>query len=463
MKVYLLSVFLILIASVSAGSSPKPNVLLIYVDDLGYGDLGCYGHPVIQTPHLDQLASEGIKFTQHYAPSALCSPSRAALLTGRTPYRTGIKSWIPQDSGVYLRKEEITLAEIFKDAGYATALIGKWHLNSDLGNANEPQPKDHGFDYAYGANAFQIPTNRNPTNFYRNGVALGEVEGFTAQLCADESIQWLEKTQEASDTPFFLYLAMCEPHTTIENPDAYNAMYADYTEGEIIPIPSGGPIPIDLLNPRGPGEYYANITYMDHQIGRVLDALERLELEKNTMVVFASDNGPVTANWRTWWEVNAYGETGGYRGRKHGLYEGGLRVPAFIRYPPTITAGSETNAPSIGMDLFVTILKQAGLAVPDDRAIDGIDLSPLFRNEAIPAERQFFWALPTDDGKDYVYREGDWKLILNTEREPIELYDLSKDPLEFFDILEKEPIKSKQLTAGFQTYYSSILEDPLKP
>ena len=150
---------------VSSYSNTQPNILFIYVDDLGFGDLGSYGHPIIKTPNLDKLASEGMRFTNYYAPSALCSPSRAAVLTGRTPYRTGIKSWIPENTNIFLRENETTLAELLKSQGYETALIGKWHLNSDLGNEEEAQPLDHGFDYAYGHNAFQIPTNRNPQIF----------------------------------------------------------------------------------------------------------------------------------------------------------------------------------------------------------------------------------------------------------------------------------------------------------
>ena len=218
-------------------AAPQPNILLIYVDDLGYGDLGSYGHPVIKTPNVDSLAAEGLKFTNYYAPSALCSPSRAGLLTGRYPYRTGIKSWIPEDSGVYLRDDEITLAEVLKSVGYDTALMGKWHLNSDLGSDSEPQPTEQGFDAFYGHNAFQVPTNRNPTNLYRGKVALGEQDGYTAELYVNESINWLEKRD--GDKPFFLYLSMAEPHTTIENPADYNGMYADFTNGEIVPIPNG--------------------------------------------------------------------------------------------------------------------------------------------------------------------------------------------------------------------------------
>ena len=177
--------------------STQPNILLIYVDDLGYGDLASFGHPVIKTPNLDALAAKGLRLTNYYAPSALCSPSRAGLLTGRHPYRTGIETWIPEDSGIYLHTEEVTLAEVLASVGYQTALIGKWHLNSDLGSAAEPQPGDQGFDYFYGHNAFQIPTNRNPTNLFRNGAALEMQEGYTAQLYADEAIAWLEAGMRA--------------------------------------------------------------------------------------------------------------------------------------------------------------------------------------------------------------------------------------------------------------------------
>ena len=439
-----------------------PNVLLIYTDDLGYGDLGCYGHPVIKTPNLDRLAADGLRLTQHYSPSALCSPSRAALLTGRTPYRTGIQSWIPKDTGIYLHKQELTLAELLKEQGYATAIIGKWHLNSDLGDSEEPQPSDHGFDYSYGHNAFQTPTNRNPNNLYRNGEYLGIVDGYTAQIFADESIEWL-KHRKGKDVPFFLYFATAEPHTPLENPDRFNEMYSDYTYGPIVPIPSGGPIPYDKLKANGPGEYYANITTMDHHIGRLLKTIDELGFRDDTLVIFSSDNGPVTSDWIHWWETNAYGSTGGYRGRKHGLYEGGLRVPTIIRYPGRIQPGSISDSPSIGMDLFVTILKQTGASVPNDRVLDGIDLSPLFTGKPLPDDRSFYWALPTRWYKDYVFRRGDWKLILDRDHNPIELYNLKEDPLEFFNRINEEKNIVAQLMAGFSTTWTSIQNDPLRP
>lgn len=456
--------WLLLFVGFSAQAT-QPNILLIYVDDLGFGDLGSYGHPVLQTPNIDSLATDGLKFTQYYAPTAICSPSRAGLLTGRTPYRTGIKSWIPQDSGVYLRDTEVTLAEVLKAAGYATAHIGKWHLNSDLGSSTEPQPTDQGFDYYYGHNAFQLPTNRNPTNIYRNRTALPVQRGYTADLYANEAIQWLN--QRDSTKPFFLYLSMAEPHTSIENPPEYNNIYKDFSKGEIVAIPNGlKEPPKEMLIPRGPGEYYANITYMDAQIGRVLDWLRAHGLYDDTVVVFSSDNGPVTSAWINWWEVNAYGSTGGFRGRKHFLYEGGIRVPAIVRYPGVVAPGSVSDTPAIGMDWFVTLAKIGGAEVPDDRDIDGIDIRPIFDGEEMP-ERSLFWALySADDGVseiEYAVRRGSWKLLLDVEARPRELYNLEEDPLEFFNLIDAEDAVAQQLTDEAKGIISSISKDPLRP
>ena len=465
MKTLLTLLHLLLLIGGGAQAAAQPNILLIYVDDLGFGDLGSYGHPVVKTPNIDSLAADGLKFTNYYAPTAICSPSRAGLLTGRTPYRTGIKSWIPEDSGIYLRDAEVTLAEVLRAAGYATAHIGKWHLNSDLGSASEPQPTDQGFDYYYGHNAFQLPTNRNPTNIFRNKTALPMQEGYTADLYADESIQWLE--QRDGDKPFFLYLSMAEPHTSFENPPEYNNMYKDFSEGEVVAIPNGlKEPPKEMLIPRGPGEYYANITYMDAQIGRVLDWLRDNKLYNDTVVVFSSDNGPVTSAWINWWEVNAYGSTGGFRGRKHFLYEGGIRVPAIIRYPDVVAPGSVSDTPVIGMDWFVTLAKIGGADVPDDRDIDGIDIRPILNGEEMP-ERSLFWALYSIDDAvteiEYAVRRGSWKLLLDIEAKPRQLYNLDEDPLEFFNLISTEDAVAQQLTDEAVRIIAAIASDPLRP
>ena len=460
MKYRIFSVLTLLMLSATS-SAAQPNILLIYVDDLGYGDLASFGHPVLKTPNLDALANDGLRLTNYYAPSALCSPSRAGLLTGRYPYRTGIKSWIPEDSGIYLRDEEITLAEILKAAGYATALIGKWHLNSDLGTDKEPQPTDQGFDYFYGHNAYQIPTSRNPTNLYRNGEALGTQDGYIAELYSNEAIGWLEQRDDSK--PFFLYLSMAEPHTTIENPPEYNQMYADFTNGPVIPIQSGlEDVPKDKLVPRGPGEYYANISYLDAQLGRVLEWLKAGGVEEDTVVVFASDNGPVTSEWLQWFEVNAYGSTGGYRGRKHFLYEGGIRVPAIIRYPGVTKPGSVSDAPVIGMDLFVTLANIGGANVPEDRPVDGVDIEPILSGGQIP-DRPLFWAMSSMSELEFAIRKGSWKLLLDEQQQPRELYNLSDDPLEFFNLLNEEQQQVRQLTDSLAAVLESIRTDPVRP
>lgn len=456
-----LGLLLTLLCVAQAQAATQPNILLIYVDDLGYGDLGSYGHPVIKTPNIDALANGGLRLTNYYAPSALCSPSRAGLLTGRYPYRSGIKSWIPEGSDNYLHDEEITLAEILKSVGYATAHIGKWHLNSDLGSDTEPQPTDQGFDYFYGHNAFQIPTNHNPTNIFRNRVSLGMQNGYTADLYADESIEWIKNRDQ--DKPFFLYLSMAEPHTTFENPAEYNQMYSDFTEGTIVPIESGGPVPPkDRLVPRGPGEYYANITYMDSQLGRVLQALDDLGLEDDTVVVFASDNGPVTSAWLQWYETNAYGSTGGFRGRKHFLYEGGIKVPAIIRYPGVTRPGSSSDELVLGTDIFTTLVKIGGGEIPQDRPIDGIDIGPMLGGGSLP-DRAVFWSLSSHGELEFAVRHGSWKLLFDRDHAPRELYDLAEDPLEFFNLLGENAAIVRQLSKFFTDMLTSIENDPLRP
>ena len=260
---------------------------------------------------------------------------------------------------------------------------------------------------------------------------------------------------------------MAEPHTSFANPPEYNAMYEEYSEGPVEPIVNGlaQPPKADLI-PRGPGEYYANITYMDAQIGRVLHWLRDHDLYDDTVVVFSSDNGAVTSNWFNWWEVNAYGSTGGFRGRKHLLYEGGIRVPAIIRYPALVEAGTVTDEPVIGMDWFVTLANLGGGKVPEDRAIDGMDISRVFDGEALP-ERSLFWSLFAGEYRvtqiEYVVRRGDWKLLLDVDGKPIELYNLDEDPLEFFNLIESETDLVQQLAKDARAMIDSIANDPLRP
>ena len=435
----------------------RPNLVFILADDLGYGDLTSYGHPYIQTPNLDQLAKEGMHFTNFYSPSPLCSPARASILTGRTPYRTDIKSWIPEGQDIYLHREEKTIATLVKEAGYQTFLAGKWHLNGGLSDSMHAQPQDHGFDKWMALHAFPLPTHKNPNNFYEDGKPLGELKGFSADLVIDKSIEYLDTREK--DKPFFLYVPMAEPHSEIASPDAFNARFSSFTKG---------PIDLENLADRGPGEYYANITYMDDQIGRLLRYLDENNLRENTIVVFTSDNGPVTNDWRHWWEVNMYGSTGGLRGRKADLYEGGIRVPCMIRYPGLVAAGSQNEMPMHGFDFLPTFCSMLDIPLPDDRAIDGEDFSRIFSGQAFKRTKPLFWGFETravenPGGYDYAVRVGDWKVITDYDLKKVLLYNLKEDPYEVKELSKKYPEKVAELMALVKAKKTSIANDPLRP
>lgn len=443
-------------------NEPRPNIVLMYVDDLGYGDLASYGHPVIETPNIDALASQGVKMTSFYAPSPLCSPSRAALLTGRTPYRTGIKSWIPENTPAYLSEKEITMATWLKQVGYQTAIVGKWHLSGGLDIEEHAQPEDHGFDHTYVLHAYPLPHQQNPTNFFANGKPLGEVKGFTAKIVADEAMRWMDNRD--TDNPFFLYLPFIEPHGTIHSPERFLEKYKRYTKGEPIPVVNGLPGYPKDLEARGPGEYYANISFLDEQVGRVLAYLDENNLRDNTIVMFFSDNGPVTIDWRAWWEINLYGDTGGYRGRKSDLYEGGIRVPGMIRYPGIIEPGTVTDYAVSGYDIFPTVTSLLSIDMPTDRAIDGVDISALFSGQEPVRHKPLFWAFPAGKGgPHYVVLQDDWKLLATEAIEPMALYNLTEDRFELNDLRAQNPEKVDELLALMNAYIADVAADPLRP
>ena len=455
-KIY--STLAIMLWALSLCCQPSsPHIIFILADDLGYGDLASFGHHHLQTPNLDALAQQGLTLTHFYAPSPLCSPSRASMLTGRTPFRTGIKSWIPENDNIFLTAKEITIASLLKTKGYNTFLGGKWHLNGGLQNPQHPQPQDHGFDYWVGTHNFTLPTHKDPHNFFRNGDPVGELKGYAAQIVMDEAIAWLQKVDKSQ--PFFMFVSLHEPHSEIASPPGFNQQYQQFTQGTI---------DLDHLQARGPGEYYANITHMDFQIGRLLSRLDQLGLTDDTIVIFTSDNGPVTTQWRYWWEVNLYGETGGLRGRKADLFEGGIRVPCVIRYPGVISAGTISEVPVHGYDLLPTLAKIAGVNPPQDRVIDGVDISPIFKEQPLNRERPLFWAFQIrqfDDPSGYFYaaRDGDWKLITDVEQKKVLLYNLKEDPHEVREISADHPLKVQSLQKFIREMAQSIAQDPLRP
>ena len=382
----------------------RPHVVVVLCDDLGYGDLGCYGHPVIRTPHLDQMAREGIRLTSCYSAAPVCSPSRVGLLTGRNPNRAGVFDWIPEadqaaardDSRhmVHLRRSEVTLPALLKQAGYATCLAGKWHCNSHFNSAEQPQPNDAGFDHWFATQNNASPSHENPGNFVRNGVPVGPLTGYSCHLVVDEVIGWLDQRAESGDSePFFAYVALHEPHEPVASPPELVARYRPLAQTE------------------DHAQYYANVSNVDTAVGRLLGALDRLQLAGNTLVFFTSDNGPETL--RRYPNANrSYGSPGPLRGMKLWTTEAGSRVGGIVRWPGHVTAGVVSDQPVSSLDLLPTLCALAQATPPKDIEFDGCDIRPLFANEPIARTKPLLWMYFNAINEQRVaMRWGDWKLL----------------------------------------------------
>lgn len=396
---------------------PQPNLILFLADDLGYGDLACFGHPMIKTPNLDAFAKQGVRLTQCYSASAVCSPSRSALLTGRTPHRNGVFTWIAEGAPVHLRTSEITLPKLLKQAGYATCHSGKWHLNGMFNKPEQPQPGDHGYDWWLATQNNAGPSHENPNNFVRNGQAVGRMEGYSAPLVVAEAITWLKEKRDPRK-PFFLAVWTHEPHYPIKSDPKFKAMYPDLTD--------------DVQR-----EHHANVTQMDFAFGELMRALDEQKLAEKTFVFFTSDNGPEGDGIKT----PGRGSTGGLRGRKRDLHEGGIRVPGIARWPNKIAAGSTCHTPIIGSDIFATMLDIAHVKPPADRVIDGANvLSAMTGSEArIERAQPLFWRLHMAPNAKIAMRVDDWKILANADLTEFELYNLKTDERETTDLQTKEP------------------------
>ncbi len=413
-------------------SAAPPNVVVILCDDLGYGDLGCYGHPSIRTPNLDRLAAEGMKFTSFYAAASVCTPSRAALLTGRLPVRSGMCSdsrrVLFPDSAGGLPAGEVTLAEALKAKGYATACVGKWHL----GHLPEHLPTKHGFDSYFGipySNDMDRRGNLGPKG--RDAFLNPKVEYWNVPLLrgereverpADQHTVTKRYTGEAvkfirasKDKPFFLYFAQTMPHVPLFSSKDF--------EGK---------------SPRG--LYGDVVEELDWSVGEVLKTLREEKLDEKTLVFFTSDNGP--------WLI--FGEQGGSAGLlregKGSTWEGGMRVPGIAWWPGTVPAGVTTQELGCTMDLFTTAIKLSGGDLPAGRIVDGLDLTPLLTGKGkSPRETMFFYR----GTKLYAVRHGPWKAHFTTrsaydadkpvEHDPPQLYHLGRDPGEKTDVSKLHP------------------------
>lgn len=408
--------------------------MLFLADDLGHGDLACYGHPLIKTPHLDEFARQGVRLTQCYSGSAVCSPSRSALLTGRTPHRNGVYTWIAEGAPVHLRTSELALPKLLKQAGYATCHVGKWHLNGLFNDPRQPQPGDHGYDWWLATQNNAAPSHENPRNFARNGEPVGELQGYSAPLIVAEARRWLTEHRDPN-RPFYLAVWAHEPHYPIKSDPQFKALYPDLKD--------------DVQR-----EHHANVTQLDHAFGDLMRALRELELEDNTFVYFTSDNGPegdgVTSPGR--------GSTGGLRGRKRDMHEGGIRVPGIVRWPKRVPAGTTASVPVIGSDFFTTALAVAGVAPPADRVLDGVDVREVLTGQAnsVVRPQPLFWRLHMAPNAKMAMRVDDWKILANAELTEFELYHLRNDPTESTDLRDKEPARFNELKARLIQHNAAI-------
>jgi arylsulfatase A len=358
----------------------RPNVVVLLADDLGYKDLGCYGGP-LKTPALDGLAARGVRFTDFHSGAAVCSPSRATLLTGRQHLRAGVYSWIHDaDQNSHLLKREVTLAEVLKGHGYETVHLGKWHLGLPTHNRKKPTPADHGFDYWFATGNNAQPSHKNPFNFIRNGKPAGKIEGYACQIVVDEAISWLDEKRD-SGKPFFLNVWFHEPHAPIAAPENIVAQYGRLNDPAAI--------------------YSAAIDNTDRAIARLLKILEEIDSPRNTLIVYSSDNGSYRAD-----------RVGHLRGKKGSNFEGGLRVPGIFYWPGTITKGHVEREPAGLVDLLPTVCGLLRIDKPEGVHLDGSDLSPLLTggDNAFTRHQPLFWLLPAS-APAVTIRDGAYSLV----------------------------------------------------
>ena len=397
----------------------RPNIVVFLADDMGWGDTSINGNEIVQTPNLEKLAAQGVKFTQCYSAAGVCSPSRGAILTGRTPYRNGVWRHVSGNGPTQLRESEITYPELLQEAGYETCHVGKWHLNSRqmFNNPDYPQPGDHGYDYWMSTHNNAAPSHENPVNFVRNGEELGKVDGFSAPFVAQEAVHWLETVRDDSK-PFALTVWVHEPHHPIGTDDRFEALYPGNRNSE----------------------YLGNITQLDYALGIVMDALEAQGEADNTLLIFSSDNGPEGKGGAKG------GSTGGLRGRKRNNYEGGIRVPGVARWPGHIQPGTVSDTPVIGSDIFATVLDVCGIPLPEDRVIDGVSMLPAFDGKPVARTQPMFWRTHVSGPDDRVaMRIGDWKLIGDETLSIFQLYNVQKDAQETRDLSQKMPEKTEEM------------------
>lgn len=439
-------------SSVNEQTTSKPNIILILADDLGYGDLSCYGSLKIETPHIDKMANEGMRFTQFYAGSAVCTPTRVSILTGRSPLRFNVSRHF-NDQEMHLQPNIPTIPKELKKAGYITKHVGKWHL----GGLNEkhvmnrdssiPGPIQHGFDHYLAM--LEDPLYRKPAmlerRLYKDGAKhlvrdekiIAPINKHWTDVKTDEALDFISESNNNKQA-FFLNLWYDTPHAPYEAaPDTSLNRYKDRAKGD------------DQL-------YRSMVTHLDYSVGRIIEKLKALGIDNNTLIVFTSDNGP-----------SYQGSPGIYKGRKVDFHEGGIRVPGIAWWPGNIKGGSVSNELVHTNDLFPTFCETAGITTKKEYKIDGKDISPLLLENKAIANRGFvFWQIGlykhngnywkvTDKRPEPVVteiaRKGKWKLLAR-DGEPVELFNLEEDPYERWNLMNDYPEITNEMTAALNAW-----------
>ena len=433
----LLSIFAINAVSFAAD---RPNIIYILADDLGINDFGCYGQKIMKTPRIDQMAKEGMQFFNHYSGSTVCAPTRSCLMTGQHTGRTRIRG----NSRAHLKPDDVTVAEMLKSAGYATACIGKW----GLGEADSPGiPNKQGFDFFYGylnqsrAHRFypDYVWRNEDKEFYPDNPEKREV--YIHDKFTEEGLTWIKKQSQQKE-PFFLYLPYTLSHVDLDVPE-------DSMEPYYNTIKEKGP----YVNPRFPKGYrnhptpracFAGMTSrLDRDVGRVLDLVDELGIADNTVIFFSSDNGPTPAGGA---DPNFFDGNGIYKGIKRDLYEGGIRAPLIVRWAGKVKAGSKSDHISAHWDMMATFADLAG--TQPAKAHTGISFAPtLLGKDAQGGHEYLYWEFYEQGGKQAI-RKGDWKGVrLNRHKAPDapwEIYNLVKDPSESKNLAKKKPELQKE-------------------
>lgn len=415
-------------------AGPRPNFIIIMADDLGYGDLGCYGNKKIKTPNIDALAKAGVRFVDFHSNGAVCSPTRAALLTGRYQQRAGIEGVITaknhRKEGLAL--EEVTFAEVFRQAGYTNAIIGKWHLGYD----SKLNPVHQGFDFFRGFVSgnvdYQSHIDQEGYADWWADTVLTKEAGYSTDLITQYGVKFI---QENRQKPFCLYLAHEAPHSPYQGPH-------DPAERTV-----GGRFQIQGSRPDKLAAYKEMVEAMDEGIGQIVKTVKALGMEQNTFIFFLSDNG-----------ANNIGSNAPFSGHKGQLLEGGHRVPAIAYWPNHLKPGTESELLLMSMDLFPTMAAAAGIELPESLKLDGINFLPWLKGEVKPADRPVFWR--TD--REKAVRQGNWKLLVNKQTNKIKLYDLSQGMNEENDVSAGNAGKVKMLMQQLSGWESGLTKIRMK-